>query len=62
MTQRTLSIFGILMILMGVVWTGQGLGYIEGSFMTGSTTWAVIGPITAVAGLALTFAARRPSR
>jgi hypothetical protein len=61
MTQRTLSIFGILMVLMGVVWTGQGLGYIEGSFMTGSTTWAVIGPIFAAAGLALTYLARRPS-
>lgn len=61
MTQRTLSIFGILMVLMGAVWTGQGLGYIEGSFMTGSTTWAVVGPITAAAGLALTYLARRPS-
>lgn len=61
MTQRTLSIFGILMVLMGVVWTGQGLGYIEGSFMTGSATWTVIGPITAAAGLALTYLARRPS-
>jgi hypothetical protein len=61
MTQRTLSIFGILMVLMGVVWTGQGMGYIEGSFMTGSTTWAVIGPIVAAAGLALTYLARRPS-
>jgi hypothetical protein len=43
------------------VWTGQGMGYIEGSFMTGSTTWAVIGPIVAAAGLALTYLARRPS-
>lgn len=61
MTKRTLSIFGILMALMGSVWTAQGLGYIEGSFMTDSTTWAVIGPITAVAGLAVTYLARRPA-
>lgn len=61
MTHRFLSIFGILMVLMGAVWTGQGLGYIEGSFMTGSTTWALVGPITAAAGLALTFLARRPN-
>ena len=59
MTHRFLWIFGILMVLMGAVWTGQGLGYIEGSFMTGSTTWALIGPITAAVGVALTFLARR---
>lgn len=44
---------GVLLVLMGVVWTLQGLGYIGGSFMSGSTTWAIIGPCTAVAGLAL---------
>ena len=44
---------GALMVLAGVVWTGQGLGYIEGSFMTGSRTWATIGPIVAGFGLAL---------
>ncbi len=47
-----LSIAG-LMILMGGVWTFQGLGYVEGSFMTGEQTWAIIGPITAGLGVAL---------
>ena len=28
----------------GCVWTFQGLGYLEGSAMTGVETWAVIGP------------------
>jgi hypothetical protein len=47
-----LSVAG-LMVLIGVVWTLQGLGYVEGSFMTDSETWAVIGPIVAGLGVAL---------
>ena len=42
-----------LLVAVGAVWTFQGLGYIEGSFMTGSRTWATIGPIVAGFGLAL---------
>ncbi|GIH25935.1 hypothetical protein Aph01nite_42450 [Acrocarpospora phusangensis] len=44
---------GALLALTGAVWTLQGLGYIGGSFMSGNTTWAIIGPIVLVAGLAL---------
>ena len=47
-----LSVAG-LMVLLGAVWTFQGLGYIEGSFMTDDETWAVIGPIVAGLGVAL---------
>jgi hypothetical protein len=42
-----------LLVLMGGVWTFQGLGYIDGSFMSDSETWAVIGPIVAGLGVAL---------
>lgn len=42
-----------LLVLLGGVWTFQGLGYIEGSFMTGSETWAIIGPIVAGLGVVL---------
>jgi hypothetical protein len=37
----------------GVVWTLQGLGYVGGSFMSGATVWAVIGPLVALVGLVL---------
>jgi hypothetical protein len=37
-----LIIAGVL-ALAGLVWLGQGLGFIPGSFMTGDRTWAVIG-------------------
>ena len=53
MTRALLVVIGALITIAGFVWTMQGLGYVTGSFMTGATLWAVIGPATAVAGLAL---------
>jgi hypothetical protein len=47
-----LSIAGV-MVLLGGVFTGQGLGWIGGSTMTGDSTWAIIGPIIAGLGVAL---------
>ena len=44
---------GILLVLMGLIWTMQGRGYLKGSAMTGVTLWAIIGPVVALAGLAL---------
>jgi hypothetical protein len=52
-TRVLLVAAGALIAIAGIVWTLQGLGYVTGSFMTGATLWAVIGPITAVAGLGL---------
>lgn len=45
--------FGVLLVLVGALWTLQGLGYVGGSAMTGVTLWAVIGPIVAVGGVLL---------
>ena len=42
---NAMFVLGALVALTGAVWTLQGLGYINGSFMTGATLWAVIGPI-----------------
>ncbi|UFN42593.1 hypothetical protein [Nocardioides okcheonensis] len=50
---------GVLMVLAGAVWTGQGLGYIGGSPMTDQTTWAIIGPLVAGLGVALVVTAAR---
>lgn len=54
-----LIVLGVVMVLMGAVWTFQGLGYLEGSAMTDQTVWAVIGPILAGFGLALVVVAAR---
>ena len=51
---RAIGLFlSVLMILVGAVWTFQGLGYIEGSPMTGVQFWAVVGPALAGFGIAL---------
>jgi hypothetical protein len=47
-----LSIAGV-MVLVGALWTGQGLGWIGGSSMSGESFWAIVGPIVAGLGVAL---------
>ena len=44
---------GALMIVVGGVWTMQGVGVLPGSVMTGVALWAIIGPIVAIGGLVL---------
>ena len=54
--RKTLPItIGVLMVVVGAVWTFQGLGYLKGSPMTGVQLWAVVGPIVAGFGVALAF-------
>jgi hypothetical protein len=53
---------GILMVVVGGLWTLQGLGYVGGSAMTGSDTWAIIGPAVAGLGLALVIVVVQRSR
>jgi hypothetical protein len=62
MKQVALIVLGALAALAGAVWTLQGLGYIGGSFMSGATLWAVIGPIVLLAGLAIIYLALRARR
>ncbi|SOC52266.1 hypothetical protein [Ornithinimicrobium cerasi] len=50
---------GVLAIALGLLWTLQGLGVVGGSPMTGVTLWAVVGPIVALAGVALILTGRR---
>jgi hypothetical protein len=52
-TRVLLVMAGALITIAGTVFTLQGLGYVTGSFMTGATAWALIGPVIALAGLAL---------
>ncbi|KXK61503.1 hypothetical protein AWW66_13365 [Micromonospora rosaria] len=43
---------GLLAVVVGALWTVQGLGYVSGSLMTDQRIWAVVGPVLVVAGLA----------
>jgi hypothetical protein len=53
---------GVVLTLAGLVFTLQGLNLLgQSGGMNGQTAWAVIGPIIALAGLALiAIGARRP--
>ena len=55
-------VLGGLMLVIGALWTFQGLGYLEGSPMSGVEVWAVIGPIVAGFGLALVIVGFRGPR
>jgi hypothetical protein len=50
---------GIILGLLGLVWLGQGLNLIKGSFMTGQTQWAIIGAILLVVAAWLIYGALR---
>ena len=60
MRKTLLALVALGMVVVGAVWTFQGLGYLEGSAMTGVQTWAVIGPVVAGLGLALLIVVMRP--
>ena len=44
---------GVLAVVLGGLWTLQGMDVVGGSPMSGVSAWAIIGPIVAVAGLIL---------
>jgi hypothetical protein len=46
-------VLGTVLFLTGVVWIGQGADLIQGSSMTGSTFWAVMGVVCVAVGLFL---------
>ena len=50
---RALIVLGVLSCIVGLVWLGQGVGLIGGSFMTGQALWAVIGASAILTGLFL---------
>ena len=60
MKRTMLALLALGMVVVGAIWTFQGLGYLEGSAMTGVETWAVIGPLVAGLGVALLIVVMRP--
>jgi hypothetical protein len=57
-----LTFIGFVLLAMGLVWTGQGAGYIRWpaeSFMIGQFQWVYYGGATAAIGLLLIIFARR---
>lgn len=62
MKRPFLLIIGVLALLMGLLWVGQGLGYIDwprSSFMIKQIHWAYYGGCLAAAGLVIIWLSRR---
>jgi hypothetical protein len=53
---------GGIVVLMGLVFTLQGVGVLQGSSMSNTTFWSVAGPVIMVLGLAVTAAGVRGTR
>jgi uncharacterized membrane protein YjjP (DUF1212 family) len=54
---------GVVLVLIGLLWTLQGIDVIQGSSMSGTTTWAIIGPIVLLVGgfvMSVGIRGRRP--
>lgn len=60
--KTALLILGIVAVLMGLLWIGQGTGLImwpASSFMLDQRPWATRGALLAVVGIVLIILARR---
>ncbi|TMF37969.1 MAG: hypothetical protein E6I27_07730 [Chloroflexi bacterium] len=57
-----LVVVGVLILLAGAVFAGQGLGYIPGSYMTGDIKWFWIGSGMVVVGVVLGVVGLRSKR
>lgn len=56
------AIFGVLAVLMGLLWIGQGLGIImwpASSFMLADKQWSVNGAVLAAVGAFIIWLSRR---
>jgi hypothetical protein len=61
MGRSVVILIGLVGVVIGAIWTFQGLGYLKGSPMTGESFWATVGPIVAGLGVALAIVGwRRP--
>jgi hypothetical protein len=56
-------LFAALLVAVGLVWIGQGLGWLRGtSFMVNDVRWAGAGAVAVVGGAVLALSARRRYR
>jgi hypothetical protein len=53
MKKPLMVVVGVVVALLGLLFTLQGAGVIGGSAMSGTTFWTVAGPIIIVIGLAV---------
>ena len=61
-TRIALITIGVIAVIIGAVFAGQGMNLIPGSFMTGNRMWLFIGLIVAVVGIILVVLGLRQPR
>lgn len=59
MHSRIRIIVAALLLLLGLLWIGQGIGLVGGSAMSGQSIWAVVGVVLVIAAAALAWTASR---
>src|ERR1700737_2661359 len=59
MTRWLKCLFGLIFVVLGAVWTLQGLNVVQGSFMSGQTIFVAIGVVLALLGLWLLWSFRQ---
>jgi amino acid transporter len=50
---------GIVVALLGILFTLQGVGVVKGASMSNTTTWSILGPIIVIVGAALIYRGTR---
>ena len=50
---RSRLLVAAILLIVGLVWIGQGSGMIAGSTMTGSPFWEAVGAVLVVGGLVI---------
>lgn len=55
-------VVGVVVALFGLLFALQGFGAVQGSPMSSTTTWSVLGPIIAIVGVLIAVAGARRKR
>jgi drug/metabolite transporter superfamily protein YnfA len=55
MRSAFLVLFGVIIALFGLLFTLQGIGVVQGSPMSNTTTWSLLGPVILLVGVALAY-------
>jgi len=53
------TVAGVLLVLLGLLWIGQGSNILAGSAMSGQSQWLYIGIVVALVGVATIYLSRR---
>jgi hypothetical protein len=60
--RRWVTVAGVVLALLGLLWFLQGIGVVKGSFMTGEPVWAIIGVVLLALAARLLAEALRGNR